>query len=136
MHPAIQANIDYWREAARLLPFGKPDHVTHYIVKENGDLRCYAIKWNGNNLDNHTLVTGLPDGIVNEAITSLNGFSPIGSTEKLNGKELVVQCWIHSGPVREMDYWLPSFAGSLIENEMPAPITFVTKWLEEGRVEA
>lgn len=136
MHPAIQASIDYWREVAKLLPYGEPNHVSHYVVKENGQLKCYGVKWNGHNLDDHVLFAP-PDAeeLIKEAIEAMDGQEEIGSEfTDLKGKPMKVSCWVHASPGRNMDCWLSSFAESLIEGQMPAPITYATKWIEEGRV--
>lgn len=134
MHPAIQSSIDYWREAAKLLPFGKPDHVSHYVVKEDGELRCYAVKWNGNDLDDNVIVVPpLAEGIIKEAIDFM-GEEQIGTfLGNLSGKPMYVSCWVHSSPVREMDCWLSSISEDLTANQMPAPIVYATKWIEDGR---
>lgn len=137
MNPAIKASIDYWREVAQRFPDIAPYHVTHYIVKEDEEPRCYAVKWNGANLDDHVIVVP-PDaeGIIKEAQETMTPAEQIGETVKLNGKSLVISCWIHSGPIRNVDWWAVSFAGSLIEQDMPALIVYATKWIADGRVEA
>lgn len=136
MNPAIKASIDYWREVAQKFPEIAPTHVSHYIVKENGELRCYAVKWNGANLGDHVIVIP-PDaeGIIEEAKATMTPEEQIGQTMKLGDKTVTISCWIHSGPIRNVDWWVVSFAGSMIEQDMPAPIVYATKWIAENRTE-
>lgn len=135
MNPAIQASIDYWREVVKLLPGIEPNHISYYVVKEDGQLRCYAVRWFGKDLDAHHLfIPRNSEELIAEAIESM-GEETIGSVvTDLNGKPMTVSCWVHASPGRNMDCWLSSFAESLIEGQMPAPITYATKWIEEGRV--
>lgn len=116
IHPAIQANMDYWKD--RMLD-DPPYHTSYYGIKEDGALRVYAVKWNGTDVKQATVF--IPDH-ERELLAELNkarakSYGDIGDTlpKMLNGQDCVIDCFVYNSPVRKQPRWMPSIATSLLK---------------------
>lgn len=126
LHPAIQANIDYWMKAAPdWLAECPPYHTSYYAVKERGELRVYAVDWHGSDLNNHALSTPSNEAqLVAEVQRQINetnrllrgtGNMDIGGVIDFEAKPQRSFCsYVFDSPVRRSKHWLGSLATSLI----------------------
>jgi hypothetical protein len=122
LHPSIQANIDYWMEAApEWLAECPPFHTSYYAVKEDGHLRIYAVKWNGPNLNDHVLSVPANEGELIAQVQQVIGFArplrpmDIGDVVyERDGHTYRFCSYVYNSPLRLQKKWQGSMASSLI----------------------
>lgn len=126
IHPAIQANIDYWMKAApEWLAECPPYHASYYAVKEDGRLRVYAVKWNGSNLNDHSVLVPTNEGDLvaevraqiaetNRLLRGSGNMDIGGKIDFTDPKSRSFCCYVFNSPVRRVKQWQGSMASSLI----------------------
>lgn len=123
IHPAIQADIDYWMKACpKWLAECPPRHVSYYAVKESSELRVYAVKWNGANLNDHVLsVPANEQELIAQAQEAITKAShpkqsmDIGNEIELSdGRKMSFCSYVYDSPLRRIKKWGGSLSTSLL----------------------